>query len=248
MSHGEVRALLGDYMDGTLALARRALVDAHLDECAACSGHLRALRAAVDALRRLDDPEPPSGLADRVLERVAAGEAEPGRLARWLSARTRRPWALVPAVGAAAAAVLAVFLAGPGSEPRLDAARLAAQAEDAQRAVAEEIRRHGGPVGSGALPADAEPPAAAADAPREAFRLLQQHRERAEEERRIWLEALAATRSADELRRLAATVRALERPGASPLAQEIERLAEAATPPAVRAATPPGGKTAPGQP
>ncbi len=37
MTHAEVRARLGDYIEGDLPLARRALVDAHLEACADCA-------------------------------------------------------------------------------------------------------------------------------------------------------------------------------------------------------------------
>lgn len=85
MTHAEVRSDLGDYLEGDLPLARRALVDAHLDGCPACASRLATLRATVDALHSLEDPVPPPGLAAAVLARIEAGEGRAGLLARVLA-------------------------------------------------------------------------------------------------------------------------------------------------------------------
>jgi len=79
MNHPEVRRRMGEYLQGDLTLAQRALFDAHLDGCDACAEDLRALRETIRLLRELPTPEVPPHLADRVVARIADGE---GR-ARW---------------------------------------------------------------------------------------------------------------------------------------------------------------------
>lgn len=118
MTHNEVRAELGDYLEGDLPLARRALVDAHLDECAACAARLAGLRRAVEALRALEDPEPPARLASSVLARIEAGEGRPGSLARWLGSlpAALRARAALPGLVLVAAGLVALWLRpGPSS-------------------------------------------------------------------------------------------------------------------------------------
>jgi len=70
---------MGEYLQGDLSLAHRALFDAHLDGCPECAADLRALRETVQLLRELPTPDVPPHLADRVVARIADGE---GR-ARW---------------------------------------------------------------------------------------------------------------------------------------------------------------------
>jgi hypothetical protein len=122
MNHGEVKDRLGPYLEGELPLQQRALVDAHLDACDPCAEELRELRATIDLLQRLPDEAPPEGLADRVLARVRAGEADPTLLGRALDAfdAMLRPGVLTPvlagALGALAIVVLqARPLAGPAA-------------------------------------------------------------------------------------------------------------------------------------
>lgn len=79
MNHQEVRKRMGEYLQGDLDLAQRALFDAHLDGCEACARDLGALRQTVHLLRELPTPEVPPHLAERVVARIEDGEAQ----ARW---------------------------------------------------------------------------------------------------------------------------------------------------------------------
>ncbi len=74
MNHQEVRKRMGEYLQGDLTLSQRALFDAHLDGCEACSGELRGLRDTVGLLRELPGPEVPPHLANRVIARIQDGE------------------------------------------------------------------------------------------------------------------------------------------------------------------------------
>lgn len=80
MNHSDVRKSMADYLEGDLTLNRRALYDAHLDECAECAREIAEMRATIAALRRMPDVEPPPLFVEDVMRRVRLGEAD----ASWL--------------------------------------------------------------------------------------------------------------------------------------------------------------------
>jgi anti-sigma factor RsiW len=131
---------LSAYLEHDLGDEERAEVDAHLGACSSCVRDLADLRAAVDLLRRMPDPEPPPFLATRVMARIAAGEARSPLWRRWLE-QLGAP--LVAAPVAAAAAALAVFsLAAPRSGTELVVASSAPDASPMPAIVARPV----GPV------------------------------------------------------------------------------------------------------
>lgn len=87
MNHSEVRRCMGEYLQGDLSLAQRALFDAHLDGCEACAEDLRTLRSTIHLLRDLPTPDVPPHLVDRVIARIEDGEGRSrwwdGLLAFW---------------------------------------------------------------------------------------------------------------------------------------------------------------------
>ncbi|HEV8264863.1 MAG TPA: zf-HC2 domain-containing protein [Gemmatimonadales bacterium] len=104
-------ATLQDFLDGRLPDARRAEVEAHLDQCPQCRGELEALRWVRDvALRRLPGEEVPPAVARRVAAALDAAEAPSQGWARWAAA-----------AALAAAAVLAVVLLSRPSGDLADA-------------------------------------------------------------------------------------------------------------------------------
>lgn len=96
-------------LDGALAPARRAEVEAHLAGCAACRAERDALAGALAALGALPPPPAPSPWFGARLEaRLAeAAPARVGVLARLLAWRWRLA---VPAAGLAAAAAVALLV------------------------------------------------------------------------------------------------------------------------------------------
>lgn len=50
-------ALMTDYLDGALSEDDRALVEAHLGECEACTEHLRQIRITVTVTGRVRDED-----------------------------------------------------------------------------------------------------------------------------------------------------------------------------------------------
>jgi hypothetical protein len=229
MTHAEVRARLGDYMEGDLPLARRALVDAHLESCTECATRLQQLRITVDAVRALENPEPPPQLAAAVLARIAAGEGRPNTLERfaarfsWLASGRRA----TPAIAAAAAAVLLVWLYAPRQGPV------------AVPPLQDQLSQQGDLIGASA--ADPAGPAAApargadeAAAQRDDFErarrdpdwLLQTVAAQGEPGRSAWLAALARQAgSHEELMELAQKLRQLPGEEASRLADTLTDLA-----------------------
>ena len=227
MTHGEVRAELGDYLDGDLPVARRALVDAHLDACTDCASHLHELRAALDALHSLGDPEPPPGLADAVLARIAAGEGRPGVLARLLGGM---PWDLrsrlaTPALVLVSAAILVLWLRpafGPlapsATLPSLERALGSAKvlgASAAPDAASEEPSA--GPI---------VPPQALDEALRDPASVLRATEALSVAEQEAWLAGLAQQAgSRERALAVAHALRGLSDPRAAALADAFLRLA-----------------------
>jgi hypothetical protein len=98
VNHSDVRNHMADYLEGDLALERRALFDAHLDECPECSDEIGAMRSTIALLRELPDPEAPAQLANDVMRRIRNGEARAGWLDRLrdVSASLLDPRVLAP--------------------------------------------------------------------------------------------------------------------------------------------------------
>ena len=78
MNHSEVNKHLADYLEGDIDLGVRALVDAHLDDCAECAQEVTEMQQTIRLLQMLPEPEQPSMVAANVMRRVRAGETEPG--------------------------------------------------------------------------------------------------------------------------------------------------------------------------
>ncbi len=229
MTHGEVRADLGDYLEGDLPLERRALVDAHLDGCAECAQRMRSLRSTVDTLRALDGPEPPAGLSAAVLARIEAGEGRPGALASLLG---RIPWELrgrlaAPALAFAAAAVLRVWLYRPAAPPEL--ASVERPPLPSRQSVQEAIAREESFGASADLVAPAGPRVASADldaARRDPASVVRALAPLSPAERQERLAALARAGDA-RVPALADALAAQDAPDAKSLAQTLLRLYDA---------------------
>jgi hypothetical protein len=70
--HEQWTDTLSDYLDGELAPAERAAVDAHLKECASCAGVLNDLKRVVGRARTLEPRDPDADLWPGVRTRIAA--------------------------------------------------------------------------------------------------------------------------------------------------------------------------------
>jgi len=114
-----VRERLNDYVDRQLSGQERAAVAAHLADCSDCAADATALEHTVHLLRRLPEPDLPPALAETVMERIRAGEAEPGGWLRGLR-QLLQPTFTVSASAALAAVAVFVVMRPPGETP-LDA-------------------------------------------------------------------------------------------------------------------------------
>ena len=98
MNHSDIRKSMADYLEGDLPLHRRALFDAHLDECAVCAREIAEMRHTIAALRGLPQPAPPPDFVDDVMRRIRQGDADPGlwQRARDIAAALFEPRVLAP--------------------------------------------------------------------------------------------------------------------------------------------------------
>jgi anti-sigma factor RsiW len=226
MKHSEVHEQLGDYLEGDLPIARRALIDAHIHECSACEVRLRQLRATVDLLHSLGDPEPPLGLANAVVARLAAGEGQPSGLTTLLHRIPRpiRARLATPMIVLASAAVVFLWLRpGPEASPPVVPSL-------------EQDLRKSPLLGSPTAPETPQPadavPAGPAVAPEELDRalrdpasLVQATAALSETQRDAWLAALAQhAGSRERVQALARDLRGLSDPSAAALADALERV------------------------
>jgi hypothetical protein len=166
--HDEVREALGRHLEGELGTTERRDVERHLAACAACRAEHDELRATVDLLRGLPDPEPPADLVPGVLRRLESAAPAPRRgFARGWSAVVRGAAPAVPIAALAAGLVLLVLagleelpLPGAGS-----AADLGARAPRVEVARARELaaRRPSAPAAPAVRPLEPAPPAPARD-------------------------------------------------------------------------------------
>ena len=88
MTCAELDSLLCDYVDGTLDVTQKRLVETHLELCASCAELARDSAAAVAFLERVAEVEPPRELLTRLSFGAApTGKLQGGvrrRLMRWL--------------------------------------------------------------------------------------------------------------------------------------------------------------------
>ncbi len=123
MNHSDIQHYMPDYLEGDLALDRRALVDAHLDECPDCARDIAGFRSTIAALRGLPDPVAPTDLTANVMRRVRMGEGRTSLLdrIRVIAAGFLAPRILAPA---SAALLAAGLILGTGDlRNQLDAIR-----------------------------------------------------------------------------------------------------------------------------
>jgi len=153
VNHSDVQDHMADYLEGHLPLERRALFDAHLDDCGACSDEIREMQQTITFLRSLPEPEVPAGFSDSVMRRVR----ETGDRAPWLDTlrETIRflasPRVLVPA----SVAMIALGIIG-GTGQVQEALLLEAPGAplSSEGRVAEETVLAGVPLAGNALKTD----------------------------------------------------------------------------------------------
>jgi anti-sigma factor RsiW len=63
----ELVELVTDYLEGRLAAEERRRFEDHLAGCAGCQAYVEQMRALVEELGRMPEPEVPAGLQDELL-------------------------------------------------------------------------------------------------------------------------------------------------------------------------------------
>ena len=80
MTCADLEILLCDYLDGTLAVDRRAEVERHLAQCSTCAAMAKDISATVKFIGRAAEVEPPPQLLTRILfELPSAHHARTGQ-------------------------------------------------------------------------------------------------------------------------------------------------------------------------
>ena len=108
MNHSDIQSRMASYLEGELSLDARALFDAHLDQCEVCSQELAEMRETVRLLRNLPTPEPPPDFVTQVMQRIEAGDGQPGWFGRLLDSLGQLlvPRFVIPATAVAAGLTL----------------------------------------------------------------------------------------------------------------------------------------------
>lgn len=115
MTHLAASQRLSAYLDGELIRAERVAVETHLRHCPVCRRDLAELEQVRAWLRALPEVEPPPGVLDDVLRRVARPSSAAQMVRGWLRGVFRRP-----AVAAAAVLVVGLVIALPLARGRID--------------------------------------------------------------------------------------------------------------------------------
>lgn len=145
---------LCEYLDGELSAEQRALVEAHLRECAACREELVALRRAAAAVRALPRAAAPATLREEIRRAVAGaeeegatGEGEVVSLAQERVARRRYFQTAAASVAAFLAAGVIAYLFTPSFVGRVEKvagrARETPLLKDSTKKTARSHRRAG---------------------------------------------------------------------------------------------------------
>ena len=85
MTHLEIENLASDYLEGQLDAVRRAELEQHLAQCAACTELIAGVRGVFELCREAEPLEPPPWLVPKIL-RATIGERQPSwseRVAAW---------------------------------------------------------------------------------------------------------------------------------------------------------------------
>lgn len=103
----KVKTLLTDYLDGTLDKTLRMSLESHLQGCATCQREMRALSVLWKELPKLQAPELPAFLHERIMSRVEAHAWNEQRQRRLSFRNVIMSWQF--AAGAAATLLLVVL-------------------------------------------------------------------------------------------------------------------------------------------
>ena len=70
MKHTDIRRNLSAYLDDSVAPEERTIIEEHLESCRECRGFLEELKNTAEYVRDLEEVEPPTWLAGKIMARV----------------------------------------------------------------------------------------------------------------------------------------------------------------------------------
>ncbi len=106
------RSKLFEYLDGELAGAAQAELEAHVNQCPGCREELHELHETLALIARMPTPEPPEAFWQQYLRELRQKVAPVPRISRlqnWFASLPLRP---IPALAVGIVLILAVFLTG----------------------------------------------------------------------------------------------------------------------------------------
>jgi anti-sigma factor RsiW len=153
--NGDIRDLLPDFLHDGLAASERALVEAHLRDCALCRQELALLRGMRAALRQV-----PAVDVHRIVEAIPPYRAP----SRQVSSRSWGGWRIAAAITLLAAGGTSIAVARRGASTPQDSVQVAR----VERADSLPASAHvQGPVDPAVSPSARAPEVSASPAPRE---------------------------------------------------------------------------------
>lgn len=72
MEHNDIRHKLSEYLDGVVTAGEKAEIEEHLKTCSRCSDALAELRKTIEAVRQIEEEEPPAWMTSKIMARVRA--------------------------------------------------------------------------------------------------------------------------------------------------------------------------------
>jgi Putative zinc-finger/Predicted integral membrane protein (DUF2275) len=72
MEHNDIRHMLSDYLDGSLAAQEKAELEEHLKACPVCENALRELRKTIEQIKAIEEIEPPALMTQKIMAKVRA--------------------------------------------------------------------------------------------------------------------------------------------------------------------------------
>lgn len=133
------RSKMLEYLDGDLAGAAQAELEAHLSHCPGCREELHGLQDTVALIARMPAPDPPDAFWHQYLREIrqkVAVKKRRSHLWNWLASLPPRP---VPALAVGSALIAAVFLTWTMWAERPPMPQLSSLAVTQQLAISQDL-------------------------------------------------------------------------------------------------------------
>ena len=81
MDHNDIRHKLSEYLDDAVTAEERAAIDRHIVTCEACRTALNELQKTIEAMKQVEEIEPPAWMAQKIMAKVR--EEQSARKSIW---------------------------------------------------------------------------------------------------------------------------------------------------------------------